>query len=59
MLSNDQWKTLMFCSVSWALHAGTITLKEANNLDDSVLNPIDELEMNRDTFRRLQKGKVK
>lgn len=57
-IPDDQWQKLMGNAVHACCLLDTITPVEAGRFHISIKAPIDELEMDRDTFRRMGgKGK--
>ncbi|KKL66246.1 hypothetical protein LCGC14_1416810 [marine sediment metagenome] len=56
MIDNEYWQDVMNCSVAAACRAGTIMYQEANQLRQSISEPIDLIRMEQDTKRRLSKG---
>lgn len=52
-MPDDQWKRLVADAVHASRLLDMITPVEAGRFHISVKTPIDELEMDRDTFRRM------
>ena len=56
MLNSDDWKADANDAITAARRAKTITLADANRLRNSVSEPVDLIQMERDTERRLGGG---
>lgn len=52
-MENDHWKKVMADAVLASRLLDTITMVEAGRFHQSIRAPIDELAMDRDTFRRM------